>query len=196
MPHTDRAPRRDASEAREAVLDCAAGIVDRVGHQGLTIRAVAAESGLTAPALYELFGDKAGLMNALVHRVSTSLVERVRALENPGDPLDYVRLVLRELVRFGRETPNRYQLVEALFSFEGEHGLRRPLLELFDDGRIADHEIETIRQSLWTLLHGLISMPAMRPDVAWREDLAERAFEAMLNGLLPGRVGGEAPKED
>ena len=49
---------------------------------------------------------------------------------------------------------------------------------------------DTFRQAFWALLHGLISLPASRPDVDWRPELADVAFDALLAGLLRDGEGG------
>jgi hypothetical protein len=55
-------------------------------------------------------------------------------------------------------------------------------------GVIGTIDAEMFQQAIWALLHGLISLPALRPDVAWREGLEDVAFDALLAGLV--KVGG------
>lgn len=60
------APRRsNPNLTAEAVIQAAASVLERVGHGGLTMRAVATELGVQAPALYWYFKDKQSLELAL-----------------------------------------------------------------------------------------------------------------------------------
>ena len=194
MSHENPVPRGDPSapDARETVLASAARLLDESGQEGLTIRRLAAASGFTPPAIYSLFGDKAGLVEALVERSFQEIVERMRALENPGDPREFARKAFREIVRFGREHPHQYLLVEdrlpassiASPSVEAARfRLAAPLLELAGADQIDADHLECMRQAFWSLLHGLITLPAMRADVEWRADAADAAFDAMLAGF-------------
>ncbi len=62
------APRREeqARATRRAILDAAHTRFLRDGFAGTTMAAIAAEAGVSVPTLYKLFGNKAGLANAMV----------------------------------------------------------------------------------------------------------------------------------
>lgn len=194
MSQQNPVPRGDPSApgAREAVLDCAARLLDEGGQEGLTIRRLAAASGFTPPAIYSLFGDKGGLVDALVERSFNEVVERMRGVVNPGDPREFARAAFREIVRYGCEHHHRFRLVEERLPAtkiaqpsveEARFRLAAPLLELAGADRIDRDHLEVMRQAFWSLLHGLITLPPMRADVAWRDDLADAAFDAMLAGF-------------
>ncbi len=174
---------------REEILEAAAALLGESGEAGLTIRRLAMRSGYTSPAIYQEFGDKAGLLDAILERAIAALAVRLEALPRQQNPRAEMRAYFKAIVRFGREHPTHYRLMEALQPDEVEpidnsvklrEQIERPLGELSKTG----DEAELLRQSLWALLHGLISLPASRPDVAWLEDLDDVALEAMLNGLL------------
>lgn len=195
MSQENPVPRGDpaAPGAREAVLASAARLLDESGQEGLTIRRLAAASGFTPPAIYSLFRDKAGLVEALVERSFLEIVERIRALEVPADPRDFARKAFLEIVRFGREHPHQYLMVEEHLPAasiappsveEARFRLAAPLLGLAGADQIDPDHLELMRQSFWSLLHGLITLPPMRPDVTWRDDVAAAAFDAMLAGFL------------
>ena len=186
-----------ASAARTVILEAAAALLDEGGPGGLTIRRLALRSGFTAPAIYQHFGDKAGLLDALLDLAFQGLVERLRMLPEPPDVLERMRIQFREIVRFGREHPTHWRLMEALrdeqppvpAAEEARERLQEPLDGLAQAGRLRV-DVESVRQSLWALIHGLIALPTSRPDVEWRDGLADVAFEAMLAGLVK-----EAPAE-
>jgi AcrR family transcriptional regulator len=183
---TGAAPPRNA---REEILDAAAALLGESGEAGLTIRRLALRSGYTSPAIYQEFGDKAGLLDAILARAIQALDGRLSRLSVPDDPREAMRVHFQEIVRFGREHPTHYRLMEALqpdqapptTSVEAmQQKVESPLALVARD---EDHA-ELMRQALWSLLHGLILLPPSRPDVVWRDDLDRVALEAMLTGLL------------
>ena len=60
------AVRMDREARREAILSTALAIIDEQGHQGLTMRGLARECGLSAPGLMHYFPDTATLVVAVV----------------------------------------------------------------------------------------------------------------------------------
>ncbi|HKA13985.1 MAG TPA: TetR/AcrR family transcriptional regulator [Myxococcota bacterium] len=188
------APARDP---RREILDAASALLYEGGAEGLTIRRLALRCGYTAPAIYHIFGDKAGLLDAILHETIDELFERIAQVPEDTDPRERMRMQFREIVRFGRERPTNYRLIEALrpdqvppiYDVEGAtKRLNEPLARIAREGGVA-HDPEVLRQALWALLHGVISLPASRPDVEWREGFEEVAFDAMLAGLM-GAGGG------
>ena len=68
------APSRSSPNlTAEAVVAAAAAVLERDGHGGLTMRAVAAELGVPAPALYWYFKDKQALELALYDHLLADL---------------------------------------------------------------------------------------------------------------------------
>ncbi len=51
---------------REQIIEVALGIADRDGFEGLTMRKLAAELGVSAPIVYRHFEDKAAIIDAIV----------------------------------------------------------------------------------------------------------------------------------
>ena len=191
-----------ARDPRREILDAASALLSEGGAEGLTIRRLSLRSGYTSPAIYAQFGDKAGLLDAILQRAVNGLVERLERLPASPDPRERMRLQFKEIVRFGREHPTNYRLMEALRpdqvlaipSAEAtRQRLEEPIQSLARTGGLAVADAETFRQAVWALLHGLISLPASRPDVVWREGLADIALDAMLAGLLRrDEPGGES----
>jgi AcrR family transcriptional regulator len=192
-PSTPASGAATARDPRAEILEAATALLSEGGWEGLTIRRLALRSGYTSPAIYHEFGDKAGLVDAILERAFDRLVERLERLPWSDDPRERMRLNFREIVRFGREQPTHYRLMESLHpekesKIRSAEAARLRLEEPLDTLAAALDDVERIRQSMWALLHGLISLPASRRDVDWCEGLEDTAFEAMLVGLL-GRSG-------
>lgn len=66
---------------REAVIEAAARVLEREGHAGLTMRAVATELNVQAPALYWYFASKQDLELALFDHLMADLVLAPKGLD-------------------------------------------------------------------------------------------------------------------
>ena len=199
MPRSETSPAGDtpARDPRREILDAASGLLFEGGSEGLTIRRLALRCGYTAPAIYHIFGDKAGLLDAIMRETIDELFVRIAKVPNHEDPQDRIRAQFREIVRFGREHPTNYRLIEALRPEQippiidvedATKRLNEPLVRMAEEGGTS-HDPELLRQAFWALLHGVISLPASRPDVEWRNGFEEVAFDALLSGLLNGSGG-------
>lgn len=201
MPRPESAagdtPVRDP---RREILSAASALLYEGGSEGLTIRRLALRCGYTAPAIYQIFGDKAGLLDAILREAIDELLERIAQVPEHAEPRERIRMQFREVVRFGREHPTNYRLIEALRPdqvppiLDVEATTRRlnePIARMASAGEFA-LDPEVFHQSLWALLHGVISLPASRPDVEWRPGFEEVAFDALLAGLLGAAGGGRS----
>ncbi|MCU1393447.1 MAG: hypothetical protein JWM34_1875 [Ilumatobacteraceae bacterium] len=107
-----RAKQRTA-ELRDRVLAAALATLTAEGVPGLTARGVAGAAGTSVPAVYELFGDKAGLVRELFFDGFRQLGVRFHALADTEDArADLVRTVqtVRAFVR------DHGALAEVMFS--------------------------------------------------------------------------------
>lgn len=68
LPLADQPPaeRADAARNRELLLDAAAGLVEELGVEGVTMDAVAARAGVGKGTVFRRFGNREGLMAALL----------------------------------------------------------------------------------------------------------------------------------
>ncbi len=95
------------------MLSVALDLLAEEGASGLTARALAARAGTSAPAVYELFGDKSGVIRELYFEGFRRLGSRLTALPETADPLaDLWELATayRRFVRTNRE------LAEVMFA--------------------------------------------------------------------------------
>jgi AcrR family transcriptional regulator len=106
-------PKQRTPELRDRVLQVAVAMLASDGVEGFTARRVAHEADTSTPAVYELFGDKGGLVREVFFEGFRLLRRRFDALEETADPRrDLVRVI--EAVRvFVRERP---LLAQVMFS--------------------------------------------------------------------------------
>src|SRR4051812_42111676 len=80
-----RASRREPVQQRSALrvermLDAAAGLLDEVGHEGLTTSGIAARAGVSVGSLYQFFPDKHAIVAALARRAFERFTARLAPL--------------------------------------------------------------------------------------------------------------------
>ncbi|MHC0430537.1 TetR/AcrR family transcriptional regulator [Streptomyces sp. O3] len=83
MPRS-RALRREPVQQRSAerlarILDACAALLDEVGYDGLTTRAVADRANVPIGSVYRFFGNKRAMADALAHRNLEHYAQRVTA---------------------------------------------------------------------------------------------------------------------
>ncbi|MDH6565338.1 AcrR family transcriptional regulator [Streptomyces sp. SAI-117] len=98
---------------RRALLDAAAGLLDRGGLEAVTLRAVGAEAGVTRGAPYRHFPDKESLLIAVGTRAWDRLGELMRDLRaDSGLPAaEKLRAGVIALIDIGRSQPHLYKLM-------------------------------------------------------------------------------------
>ena len=100
-------------ELRDRVLQVAIARLHSEGVAGFTTRKVAREADTSPPAVYELFGDKAGLVREMFFEGFRMLRRRFDRLEEGDDPRADLVGVVETLRSFVRENP---VLSEVMFS--------------------------------------------------------------------------------
>ena len=100
-------------ELRDRVLQVAVEMLATDGVAGLTTRKVAAKAATSTPAVYELFGDKAGLVRGMFVEGFRMLRRRLERLPETDEPRADVERVIQTLRTFVRAHP---ALAELMFS--------------------------------------------------------------------------------
>jgi AcrR family transcriptional regulator len=144
-------PKQRTPELRDHVLSVAIELLARDGVAGFTARNVAREAQTSTPAVYELFGDKGGLIRELFFEGFRLLRLHLEAFVETGDPrADVIQIV--ELYRgFIRE--NRV-LSEVMFAHPfTDFEASRP--ELRAAGAVRSLIVERVRRCIDEgLMHG------------------------------------------
>jgi AcrR family transcriptional regulator len=194
-PRTSELRRsRHREEARRTILDATEAILAEDGIEQFSIRKLATRCGFTAPTIYHYFRDKDGLIAALLEERFSRLLQRVRRVQLGPDPIANMREHARAYLRFARSNQTFYQLMmrgardgqeRKVAAAEATRVIMAvPLQALAAQGRLYTPDLEAAQQSLWSLLHGLISLQIGNPKYPWSKNLADVALEAMLRGLV------------
>jgi AcrR family transcriptional regulator len=109
MPRT----KQRTPELRDQVLAAAVDLLAEQGAAGLTARSLASRADTSAPAVYELFGDKSGIVRQLYFEGFRHLSSELSALAETADPVSDLWALATSYRRFIRT--NR-ELAEVMFS--------------------------------------------------------------------------------
>ena len=117
---------RSDTRARIVDVDVAARLLREQGPAAVTTRRVAEGAGVQAPAIYRLFGDKDGLLDAVAEHVLASYVSLKAAIVAAAsaedvDPIDDLRAGWETQIAFGVANPTLFVLLS-----EPARGLRSP----------------------------------------------------------------------
>jgi AcrR family transcriptional regulator len=188
--------------ARERILQAAAKLLADSGGEPVSTRAVLAEAGVGAPTLYHHFGDKQGLLDAVVAHGFTQYLADRRALPAGADPLDGLRREWDDHVRFGLANPAFYTLMYG----SARPGRRpaaadeaqAPLLESLDRAARAgllrvppEAAARMVLAANIGVTLTLVTDPEESPD----NDLSTRTREAVLAAVAVDPAAGAAPEQ-
>jgi AcrR family transcriptional regulator len=163
MPRT----KQRTPELAETVLTAALGLLASDGLESLTARGLARAAGTSPTAIYELFGDKAGVIRALFFSGFERLADQLSARDRAADPLEDLLLIAQRYRRFIREHP---ALSALMFS--------RPFAS-FDPVPEEKAAGAAVREQIVDAVSAAIEAGALEGDAT---DIAH-AYVALIHGL-------------
>ena len=170
--------------SKKAVVDRALALADANGLDGLTIRRLAEDLGVTPMALYWHFRSKEELLNGLADQVWAEMNAKVDAAQPWSRQLQGL---LESLVRVLRAHPCASQLLlETEKQSEGFLQATEVTLEVLRGaGFDPRHASEVARSALWTGLMLVMSEPGIHPGMS-DKDRAEHQRHVMVRmAMLP-----------
>ena len=164
-------PREHNDETRERLLRVAGGIIRREGTEGLTVRGLAAEAGVTTRAIYSLFSGLPELIGVLCARSTEAMVRHHEAVPVTDDPIsEFLPLALA----FRSGAQEQADLYERLYAptiaddrlaVEYPPQVQRTLARVKDTirraifaGQLRPLDDQELFQGLWAIVHGLTSL--------------------------------------
>ena len=189
----------EAPESRARILDAASKLIASGGIGALTTRAVAAAASMHAPAVYRLFGDKRGLLDAVAERgLAAFIAEKVSAVPHL-DPVQDLRDAWDAYVAFGLANPAVFAIMNEIGSstspsaaaLAGIAVLRKRVERIALAGRLRMPEDRAV-----ALIHaagvGTVATLLASPAEARDQQLSAMAREAILASIL----GGGSPESE
>jgi AcrR family transcriptional regulator len=197
------------AETRRVILDATEALLLEVGHEGLSVRKLVDRCGYSAPTIYHHFKDKDGLIDALLEERLTLLASDLERVPLVEDPVENLRALTRAFAMFGLRNPTHYQLLMQVREDDGRmiasaeearRLMETPAEQIDERNWIERGDQETFRQAIWTMIHGIVSMHALRPDVEWKPDLLDQSIEGVIAGWLTPKharqmSASESPRE-
>ncbi|WP_224366412.1 TetR/AcrR family transcriptional regulator [Hyalangium versicolor] len=115
MEDREKSAAEDAEgpDVRARIIAAAAELISSGGPDAATTRAVAAAAGVQAPTIYRLFGDKRGLLAAVIEHVLGSYVSKKSARAPHPDALQDFRDGWDMHVAFGLSHPGLFAIMSS-----------------------------------------------------------------------------------
>jgi AcrR family transcriptional regulator len=95
---------------RAAIIDAAREMIVTGGLEALSLRRLARQLGVTAPALYGYVRSKQDLLGALAEIEVDRLAERFDEVDDP-DPIERIRAHSRAYVTYARDNPELFRVM-------------------------------------------------------------------------------------
>lgn len=173
-------------------------IIDR-GADAVSLRKVAQDLGVTAPALYAYVADKQEMLRAVAEIEFGRLIERFAAIDT-DDPVERIRQLSRAYVDHALENP---ELFRAMFLFPPELSIGDPtgrelpiathafqsafdaVREAVEAGTFRPVEPVMASLTLWTATHGLadVLLLGFAFDDATRDLMVDQVLDTVIRGL-------------
>jgi len=197
-------PKQRTPELRERVLRAAVDMLTTEGVASFTTRRVAEEAGTSTPAVYELFGDKAGLVREMFFEGFRMLYRRLGELSSSADPRADMIAVIPVLRAFAQDNPALARLMfsTAFAEFDPGPSERQAGAAVREfivcrvrrctDAGVIDGDPADIAHVLLAVAQGLILqetagwLGTSRASMDRRWDLAATALASGLSSASPG----------
>jgi len=186
---------RPRADTRDAIVAAAADLLGSAGADAVTTRAVADAAGVQAPAIYRLFGDKDGLLEAVVeHELAAHVAAKARAVrdadDGDADPVADLRAGWRGQVEFGLAHPAVFALLSdpvraprSAAARAGREVLAERVHRVARAGRLRvaeQHAAELVHAAGTGLVMSLLAAPPVERDLG----LVDTMLDAVLAVVL------------
>lgn len=198
MSQPNAGPRaRYRQQVRDEVQARAWEQITEAGASALSLKAIATQMGMTAPALYRYFGSRDELLTQLILSTYQDLAELIETAAQTGaTPAARLGDIAQQLRRWAVANPQRYLLLYGT-PVPGYHAppeataLARRMFAPILAGFVAlqedsDPDDRAFRRSvtLWTRLHGVLSLELAGHFVGMDVD-ADSLYRDEVRELVP-----------
>ena len=186
---------------RTRILLAASKLISSDGPDAATTRAIAAAANVQAPAIYRIFGDKRGLLDAVTEHGLATYIEEKSAREPHADPVEDMRLGWDVHVNFGLDHPGLFSIMSSESGSEtpslaivaGTQLLRRRVSRIAQAGRLKvgeDRAIALLHSTCIGTVLTLLRQPEGQRDMS----LSKAAREAVLAAITAETTLDECPE--
>ncbi|WP_019546647.1 TetR/AcrR family transcriptional regulator [Streptomyces sulphureus] len=206
-----RSPRGQGELLRRDILEAVSRLLDEWGSaEKLTMRAVAREAGIAAPSIYLHFSDKAELVWAALEDKYEVLAGRMLKAEADAaaagaDARERLKAQAVAYCAFAREFAGHYRLMYETRQPRVEparlhrhpsrhisHALREGLARCREAGHALALPDEQAAQTLWSGMHGAITLHQALAEGPTHVDLPARLATGLIEAMVPSESTGAA----
>lgn len=192
-PRIEERRERQRQEARRTILDATEALMLEANGSDFSIRKLGDKSGYSAPTVYHYFGDKDGLIDALLDDRVGRLAQQLEQVDPGADPRARLRAMLLAYFEFSVTNPTFTRLMWTL-SRKGESRMppamervrqcvEESLARFGESKPPGAFDTNGAGRVLWALVYGLVSLQLTQPELTQDDDLAERALDALFLGM-------------
>ena len=193
--------RTPSADVTAALVTAAGDLLEEIGPDAITVRAVASRAGVAPMGVYSRFGGKDGLLEALFVGGFQRLREAITEASGP-DARSRLHAGCLAYRAFAVAHPHLYelmfrQMLELELSAEAIEEAERSFAQLV--GRVEDAmaagvlrsaEPVEVAQQVWNALHGGVGLELA--GVVFTPD-PERTFAAMVDAMITGLGASTGP---
>lgn len=110
-PRIEERRERQRQEARRTILDATEALMIEANGSSFSIRKLGDRSGYSAPTVYHYFGDKDGLIDALLDDRVGRLADELEQVDPNADPRERLRAILLAYFEFSVSNPTFTRLM-------------------------------------------------------------------------------------
>jgi AcrR family transcriptional regulator len=198
----------ERTEHRDRILGCACDLYLKDGFEGFSMRKLAREVGVTAPAIYRHYEGKEALLLDVVKEAFKVMAQHLYTALGGGTPEERFAMAGEAYLEFALQHPRYYEIT---YTYSQYLGLDEPpeeiaplacgigqfwndrVRECMDAGFLQDDDPDAVSLSFWAHSHGLLSL-YQRGLLPVTEEEFREIFRAQTGRLMTG-VGGEAERE-
>lgn len=201
---SETSPQRLPPLSREGIVSAASDLISQNGHEQLSLRKLAHQLGVTAPALYAHVTDKQDLLSSVAELQFAALMTRFEAvgvLVEDSNPLERLRALGNAYVAHATANPNLFRvmfLFPPVLGANSEPGITTSSSssEVFgvaaasveaaiEAGLLREIDPLVAALALWSAAHGIASVLQMGFgfDEDFQQALADSAIAISISGL-------------
>ncbi|MFF0304914.1 TetR/AcrR family transcriptional regulator [Streptomyces sp. NPDC004562] len=180
---------RDTTDSpRRRIVEAAVELLETGGPDAVSTRAVASAAGMQPPAIYRLFGDKEGLLEAVAEHGYAQFLESKRALLDPApkDAVEDLRRAWDTVVEFGVSRPELFAVMTRATGRGADQAHRAGLEMLY--GRVRRLAAAGWLRVDEELAAQIIQATGRGAVTTWHSTPAERRTPALLTALREATI--------
>ncbi len=191
---TSRTTRTSSKKLVPTVVRAATDLLENKGVQAVTIRAVAAQAHVSPASIYNHFGDKQGILDAIAEQHFSIMVSLLREIaeRDPKTRLRQAGIVVRQLML---ATPQAYELMWVTRPGPAAHDAFTQLIHIVQYGQVAGVFIKDnprkLAEAIWASVQGAIFIEWQHQSAARGSSdhvttLDDDAYDILLDVVIRG----------